>query len=127
MTRFDHAVCSDLGRATQLEWLETNGLGGVASPTVLGLNKRRYSGLLVSRTKPPVGRMVLLLKVEETLVIKRQRYDLSANQYPGAVYPQGFRWLKGFRLDPWPVFVYEVDGVQLEKTVFMVHGENTSV
>jgi predicted glycogen debranching enzyme len=127
MTRVDRAVCSDLDRATSLEWLETNGLGGFASSTVIGLNTRRYHGLLVAATKPPVGRMVLLSKVEETLVIKGQRYDLSANQYPGAVHPQGFRYLKEFRLDPWPVFVYEIDGVQLEKTVFLVHDENTSV
>ena len=36
-------------------------------------------------------------------------------------------YLKQFRQDPFPVFVYEVDGLELEKSVFMVHGENTTV
>jgi hypothetical protein len=30
-------------------------------------------------------------------------------------------------MDPVPVFTFEVEGVLIEKTVFMVHGENTIV
>src|SRR5262249_45342633 len=74
-----------------------------------------------------VGRMVLLSKVEETLVIDGRRFDLSCNRYPGVVHPQGHALLKQFRQDPFPVFVYEVEGLELEKSVFMVHGENTTV
>src|SRR5689334_4101314 len=48
------------------EWLETNGLGGFASSTVAGINTRRYHGLLTAATMPPVGRVVLLSKMEET-------------------------------------------------------------
>ena len=51
------------------EWLETNGLGGFASSTVDGLNTRRYHGLLVAALQPPVGRSVLLSKLEEILVV----------------------------------------------------------
>src|SRR5215213_8715454 len=95
--------------------------------TVVGLNTRRYHGLLTAATKPPVGRLVLLSKLEETLIIDGQRYELSANQYPGAVHPLGFQYQTGFRLDPFPKFTYEVQGVRLEKSVFMVQGENTTV
>jgi predicted glycogen debranching enzyme len=66
-------------------------------------------------------------KLEETLIVNGERYDLSANQYPGAIYPQGYRYLKEFRLDPFPTFVYEAGGVEIEKAVFLVHGENTVV
>ncbi|MFN7947712.1 MAG: amylo-alpha-1,6-glucosidase [Blastocatellia bacterium] len=120
-------VCSDLTKASQLEWLETNGLGGFASSTIAGINTRRYHGLLVAAIKPPVVRTALLAKLEETLVIDGQRYELSANQYPGVVHPQGYQFLKRFRLDPFPVFTYEVAGLELEKSVLMVHGENTTV
>ena len=89
MIRFDHSVCTDLEHARNLEWLETNGLGGFSSSTITGLNTRRYHGLLTAATKPPVARFVLLSKMEETLLIDGRRYDLSTNQYPGAVYPQG--------------------------------------
>src|SRR6185503_1021395 len=66
-------------------------------------------------------------KIEETLVIGGRRFDLSCNRYPGVIHPQGHMYLKQFRQDPFPVFVYEVDGLELEKSVFMVHGENTTV
>jgi predicted glycogen debranching enzyme len=125
--RFDSSVCADLERAKQLEWLETNGLGGFSSSTIVGLNTRRYHGLLTAATKPPVGRFLLLSKLEATLLVDGRRYDLSANQYPGAVYPQGHRFLREFRLDPFPVFLYDVGGVEIEKRVFMVHGEDTVV
>lgn len=109
------------------EWLETNGIGGFASSTISGLNTRRYHGLLTAATKPPVGRLVLLSKLEETLIIDGQRFELSANQYPGVIHPQGFYYQIGFRLDPFPIATYEIEGVRLDKIVFMVQGENTTV
>ena len=127
MIRIDQKACSDIEQAQKLEWLETNGIGGFSSSTIAGLNTRRYHGLLTAATQPPAGRCVLLSKLEETLLIDGRHYDLSANQYPGAIYPQGHRYLKEFRLDPFPVFTYEVEGIGIEKRVFMVHGENTTV
>src|ERR1700746_2403482 len=107
MIRFGQDVCGNLEAALRREWLETNGLGGFASSTVIGFNTRRFHCLLVAPTKPPVGRLVLLSKLEETLFIDGKRFDLSANRYPGVVHPQGFRYLKKFRLNPFPVFTYE--------------------
>jgi predicted glycogen debranching enzyme len=127
MILFDRTTCGDLERASKLEWLETNGIGGFSSSTITGLNTRRYHGLLTAATKPPVGRFMLLSKMEETLLIDGRHYDLSSNQYPGAVYPQGHRYLKEFRLDPFPIFTYEVEGIEIEKSVFMIHGENGTV
>jgi predicted glycogen debranching enzyme len=127
MIRFNETICRDLNTSAKREWLETNGLGGFASSTISGINTRRYHGLLVAATKPPVGRMVLLSKVEETLIINGRRHELSANRYPGVVHPQGYQYLKEFRQDPFPVFVYQVEDVELEKSVFLVHGENTTV
>jgi predicted glycogen debranching enzyme len=127
MIEFNRETCGNLDAALRREWLETNGLGGFASSTITGLNTRRYHGLLVAATKPPVGREVLLSKLEETVLIDGQRFDLSSNRYPGVVHPQGFRYLTNFRLDPFPISTYEVEGVTIEKTVFMVYGENTTV
>jgi predicted glycogen debranching enzyme len=107
------------------EWLETNGLGGYAMSTLTGQNTRRYHGLLVAATRPPVGRMVLLSKLEETLLIGGRRIDLSTNRFPGTWHPEGFRFLTGFRTDPFPTFTWDVDGVVVEKEIFMPHGENT--
>ena len=109
------------------EWLETNGIGGFSSSTIIGMNTRRYHGLLVAANVPPVGRVVLLSKLEETLVIDGQRHELGTNQFPGTIHPQGYLLLKDFRLDPYPVFTYVVDEVTIKKSVFMVYGENTAV
>ncbi len=125
--RFDQEDCTRLSRATKLEWLETNGIGGFASSTIIGLNTRRYHGLLTAATKPPVGRMLLLSKMEETMVAGNSRYELSANQYPGVIHPQGYQYLCEFRLSPFPISIYRVNGCEIEKRVFMVHGENTTV
>jgi glycogen debranching enzyme len=78
---FDRPVCGDLGEACSREWLETNGIGGFACSTIAGMNTRRYHALLTAATRPPVGRVVLLSKLEETLVIGEQRFELSVNQY----------------------------------------------
>ena len=90
MIQFTKDVIRSLDVSISREWLETNGLGGFASSTIVGLNTRRYHGLLTAATKPPVGRIVMLSKLEETLIIDGRRYELSANQYPGAIHPQGF-------------------------------------
>jgi predicted glycogen debranching enzyme len=127
MIQFKRETCGDLEVALRREWLETNGLGGFASSTIIGLNTRRYHGLLVAASKPPVGRLVLLSKFEETLFIDGKSFDLSANHYPGVIHPQGFNYLKQFRLDPFPVFTYEVEGIEIEKSVFMIHGEDSTV
>src|SRR5438552_10320972 len=127
MIQFNQEILNNLDAATSREWLETNGLGGFSSSTIIGLNTRRYHGLLTAATKPPVARIVMLSKLEETLVIDGRRYELSANQYPGAIHPQGFLYQTGFKLDPFPVFTYEVEGVVIEKSVFMVQEQNTTV
>jgi predicted glycogen debranching enzyme len=127
MIEFGRDVCGNLDVALKREWLETNGLGGFASSTIIGLNTRRYHGLLIAATRPPVGRLVLLSKLEEVLIINGQRFELSANQYPGVVHPHGYQFLTRFRLDPFPVFTYELEGLQLEKSVFMIQGENGTV
>ncbi len=127
MIQLSQNICHDLQTAQTCEWLETNGLGGFASSTIVGLNTRRYHGLLTAATKPPVGRVVLLSKFEEVFIVDGRRYDLSTNQYPGTIHPQGFQFQTAFRLDPFPIFTYEVEGTVIEKSVFMVQGENTTV
>ena len=127
MLRFDHSVCGNLDQALRREWLETNGIGGFASSTIVGLDTRRYHGLLTAALHPPGDRYLLLAKLEETLVVGTSRHELSANQYPGTIHPTGFTLQREFRLDPFPTFTWAVDGFVLEKTVLLVHGENTVV
>jgi predicted glycogen debranching enzyme len=133
MISFNKTICGNLEAALSREWLETNGLGGFACGTIAGANTRRYHGLLTAALNPPGGRMLLLSKMEETLVLGERRIDLSTNEYAGAaassgqsvIHPQGYLYLSGFRLDPFPIFTYEFEGVKLEKALFIVDGSNT--
>jgi predicted glycogen debranching enzyme len=127
MIEFDAKVCTDFTAGSSREWLETNGIGGFASGTISGANTRRYHGVLTAATEPPLGRVTMVSKLEETVIVDGERYELSANQYPERVYPQGFRFLRSFRLDPFPVWVFDVDGVEIEKKIFMPHGLNATV
>jgi predicted glycogen debranching enzyme len=127
MINFDAEICSDLRAGAGKEWLETNGLGGYASSTITGMNTRRYHALLVAALRPPTERIVLLSKLEETLLLDGERLEFSTNRYPQAVHPQGYRWLHNFRLDPFPVFTFRFGDVELKKTILMTRGENTVV
>ncbi len=119
------AVLAQFAESSEIEWLETNGLGGYASSTVAGANTRQYHGLLVVPHGESGLRYVMLAKVEETLRVGGRSYDLSCNRYPGVVHPEGHLLLREFRADPIPTYIYEVAGVVLEKKVFMVHGSQT--
>src|SRR5262249_12321083 len=93
-----------------------------------GKNPRRYHGLLTAALNPPGGRMLLLAKLEETLILGDKRVDLSTNEYGGAIHPEGYLALAGFRQDPFPTWTFEVDGVRLEKIVFMPYaGQHVQV
>jgi predicted glycogen debranching enzyme len=124
----DTRDCNDLGTLKSREWLITNEIGGYASSTVSGINTRRYHGLLVAATQPPVGRIVMLSKLEEVLIVDGVRIDLATNLYrDDVVHPEGYRKLHQFRLDPFPTYTYSDDRFILEKCIYMPHGENTVV
>jgi predicted glycogen debranching enzyme len=124
---FDQNLTQNLSEAIRREWLETNGLGGWASSTIIGANTRRYHGLLVAAVYPPVGRTVLLSKLDEAIEVDRERVEISTNMFPGAIHPEGYRYLQAFAKDFFPVFTYEAAGVRLQKTIAAVHGENTTL
>src|SRR5215213_4472516 len=49
------------------EWLVTNGIGGYASGSVSGSNTRRYHGILVAALPNPLGRLVMVNCLHETV------------------------------------------------------------
>lgn len=124
---FNKKTLADFNTSRSLEWIETNGLGGYASSTVSGAHSRRYHGLLMAATQPPVGRVSLLSKLDETIIVVNERYELSANQYPGAVHPQGYNLIQTFCRDLFPEFHFQAGGIELKKTIAAVHGENTTL
>ena len=120
-------ACADFTRSARLEWLETNGAGAFAMGTVSGANTRRYHGLLVGGLRPLLNRHVWLAKVDEEVSFGGRVFALGANQYPGAVHPRGFQFLAEFRLDPFPIWTYQLDGARIEKKIFLVAGRQSVV
>lgn len=113
--------------SSRREWLITNGIGGYGMGSVAGANTRRYHGLLVAATNPPLGRVVLLSRLEEEIRVEDQIYLLGSNKFPSVIYPQGFRHLIGFTNRPVPTFTYALheNSVVLQKQIWMEHGRNT--
>ncbi|MBD0297347.1 MAG: glycogen debranching enzyme family protein [Flavisolibacter sp.] len=118
---------ASFGELKSKEWIETNGLGGWASSTIISCHTRRYHGLLVAATKPPTERIALVSKLDETLVVNGERYELGVNDYGEAIHPQGYQYLKSFTKNLYPEFEYEAGGVRLRKSILMVHEENTTL
>ena len=109
------------------EWLLTNGLGGYASSTISGANTRSHHGILIAAFNPPTDRKVMVAKIEERVLNNGMYCDLSTNQYQSVVYPNGTRFLKDFHVTPFPRWVYGTGNWQLEKSMLMVQGSNTTI
>jgi predicted glycogen debranching enzyme len=110
--------------AIRKEWLVTNGLGGYASSTVLGINTRKYHGLLVAALHPPGDRTVCLAKLDEEVYVGNTVYPLGANVFRNKIFPQGYRFLKELVVSPFPNYAYSVPDIEVRKTIFMPQGKN---
>jgi len=121
-------VCTDFAAAERREWLVTNGLGGFAGGTVAGTQTRRYHGLLIAATRPPVDRKLLVAKLDETVHYGDTAYELSANRWlGGSVSPSGFDYIESFRLEgSIPTWTFALADALLEKRIWMEFGANTT-
>ncbi len=126
MIRLDDADLK-LNRAVTFEWLYTNGIGGYASSTIVGLNTRGYHGLLVSSLSPPVDRWLHLSRLDEVVATSEGECNLATEQTVDGVVNRGYRMLTRFELNPLPQMTYETDGVTMEKTIFMAYRRNLTV
>jgi len=106
----------------QREWLETNGLGGYSSSTILNCHTRKYHGLLVANLKDPPGRFVLLSTVEDSLRMGDEEYFLSCHQYPDCFFPPVRNHLTEFQMDRCPQFIYNTVDFRLRKSIMMING-----
>lgn len=125
---FGRDICGNLANATSREWLVTNGIGGYASGTIAGALTRRYHGLLVAALQPPLGRTLLVAKIDETAHYIGRNYPLFTNRWAnGTIDPHGFRHIERFYLQgTTPVWSFACADALLDKRVWMQPGENTT-
>jgi predicted glycogen debranching enzyme len=124
----ERSLLSDTDKAVKKEWVVTNGLGGYASSTVLGINTRKYHGLLVASFNPPTDRRVLLTQLNEEVQVNNKTYPLGARELKSGIQPsEANRFLHGFTLEPFPTYKYVIDKVQVKKTIFMLYRKNATI
>lgn len=122
MSKFVSDTTAQLDRTA--EWLEADGLGGFASGTAAGVRTRRYHALLLTATKPPTGRFVLVNGFEAWINTPHGRFALSSQQYlPDTVFPDGERRIESFTVEPWPSWRFRLeDGTCIEQEIFVRRG-----
>ncbi|HLO47582.1 MAG TPA: amylo-alpha-1,6-glucosidase [Kamptonema sp.] len=125
---FGREICGNLESAESREWLVTNGIGGYASGAIANLLTRRYHGLLVAALKPPLGRTLMLTKLDETAVYNNCTYPLYTNRWAnGTVEPHGYKYIERFHLEgTTPVWSFACADAILEKRIWMQQGANTT-
>jgi predicted glycogen debranching enzyme len=125
---FGRDICRDLPAAESREWLVTNGIGGYAFGTLAGHQTRCYHGLLVAALQPPLGRTLLLAKLDETARYASKDFALSTNRWAdGTLAPEGFLNIERFHLEgTTPVWTYALADALIEKRIFMQTGANTT-
>lgn len=106
------------------DWIITNGLGGYSSSSILGINTRKYHGLLVAPLNPPGNRHLILSKVDESFESGGKEYPIYSNIGKNYI-SKGYQYLKSFEKEYIPIFTYEVDGAIIKKYICMEHGKNT--
>lgn len=106
------------------EWLITNGIGGFASQSVLGINTRKYHGLLVAPLMPPARRYVILSKIDESINVDGKEEILYSNIGKNYI-SEGYKNLESFEKIYTPSFKYETPSkIKIEKQISMVYGKN---
>ncbi|MFQ5408182.1 MAG: amylo-alpha-1,6-glucosidase [Anaerolineales bacterium] len=128
MVDLGRARCGDLRSSERREWLVTNGSGGYAAGTVAGLLTRRYHGLLLAALRPPLGRTLLVSKLDETVTYAGKSYPLYVNRWKdGVVEPAGNLQIERFHLEgTTPVWTFAMADALLEKRIWMQRGVNTT-
>ena len=91
-------------------------------------NTRRYHGFLVASLSPPVARVLLVSKVELSVLYQGTQTDLSANEFSdGTVSGRGFEHIESFSVQAGiPTWRFAVADALLEQQVFMAAGANSS-
>ena len=108
------------------EWILSNGTGGFCSSSVIGANTRRYHGLLIAPLMPPAQRHLLVSKLDESIVVNDEEYNLFTNVCENYI-SDGYKYLESFEKEFLPVFTYKVNDIKIVKTISMIYGRNTVV
>lgn len=109
-------------------YLMTNGLGGFSSMTIAGSCSRNDHALLMScsAAEAPNHRYNMIHRLRESLKLGDREICLSTQDFTDhAEREEGYRYLSSFAFEDYPVWRYEVRGVEITRQIVMAQGENT--
>ena len=121
-------------------YLLTNGLGGFSSASMIGSNTRNDHALLMACTHAPNRRVHMIHRLEEQILWSTGECGEELLPLPGQDSPslhlssqdytakerreEGYLYLSAFCFEDYPVWTYDVNGVEVVKKVAMKQGEN---
>lgn len=107
-------------------YLLTNGLGGFSSQTLAGGAARSDHAVLMACTRAPNLRWNLVHRLEETLEGPGDRVHLSSQRLADGTAEEGWRQLTLAEVDGLPRWVYQWQGVRVEKELALDWEHNTA-
>ena len=124
---FGKSYWKTLEQGIQLECLLANGIGGFSSGTIIGMNARRYHGLLVASLIPPVERYLILSQISERIELDGEEYYLHSFRTPDFA-GHGEYHLEAFHLNNGlPEFQYRIGSTAIKKRICLRYGMNQVV
>lgn len=106
-----------LEKSKELEWIIPNKLGGYSSSTVIGLNRDRYHGLLVSGCRA-LDRRVYLQRLDDLIKSGDSVINLHTSEGAEGMSSEGYQYLNKFEFNyDYVTFHYRAKGVRVTKHI----------
>lgn len=123
--KFGKGYWKTFSSGIEREWVITNGAGAYCGSSIIGANTRKHHGLLIASLKAPIERYLILSKIDESVQLGDNKYNLAANQKAGGYNDEGQLYLQRFIYDELPSFIYQAEECFVTKTVSFEFEKNT--
>lgn len=124
--RFGRGDWRTIEEGNEREWLIGNGIGGYSGHTITGGGFRSFHGYLIAAMNPPVERYSVFTRTQEQVIVDSREYDLTSQQYVNYA-KNGQEYLQRFIFDSVPQYIYQVEDINIRKTIALEYGHNTVV
>lgn len=128
--KFIYGKCDwkTMDKGQENSYLLTNGFGGYSSLSGIGSNTRNDHALLMACMVAPNHRYHMITRMEEQLSVCNKEYNISSQEFVDHTKNQtGYRYLNQFSFEDYPIWIYQVKGVEIKKQLVLVHRENSVV
>ena len=109
------------------EWAVTNGIGGYAGSSMIGVHSRTHQGYLIASLHAPIERYLVFSKINETATVGTSTVSFETSQHRASgktVYTEGQKFLTSFIYDGSVHYTYETDNFSFEKHITLKRNAN---